>query len=129
MSEYTDLKFVLLHPGYRHVEVPTMPKRNKAGTIARTVGRIVAPQYVVNNVMTDDLVKSLERRRLLVGRYKSWASIWQGVLRIPERESDGDWESLYSRETGLANHQGVYRNAEFVYVLSPEAWRNQLDSP
>lgn len=95
-----------------------MPKRNRCGQISRTVGRIVAPQQLVNTIMTDDLVRSLERRRLLVGRYKSLPSVWLGVVRIPGRESDGDWESLQSREAGLKNHKGVFRDAEFMYVLS-----------
>jgi len=115
-----DMDIILFHPTHVHVPTPHIPpsaalsKRNNTGTstLSSKPGSKITKAERESSPLIQDVVQPLTKRGLIAATLSTGARKWQGVVRLPERDEDGEWESRSERVKSVKADQGLFRRVD-----------------
>ena len=102
-----DITILIFHP--EDVPVPT------PSDFQGYVYRRVSERHRVEFLLTD-VVESLRVQGFVAGDITKSARNWHGVVRVPQRDEGGLWESRRARSNGIKTQTGEFLYVEIVYV-------------
>lgn len=114
-----DMDVILFHPTHVHVPTPnishsnaasnnikgTSPLSSKSGSRMTKAERELSP-------LIKDVVQPLTQGGLIAATLSTGARKWQGVVRLPEKDKDGQWESMSERMKLVKADKGFFRRMD-----------------
>ena len=83
----------------------------------RVLNRAIRIEYVRHtdkefSPLYNDVLPTLEERGLLAAYMMKGTKKWQGIVRLPEKDEQGDWGSRRDRLEGIENGLGTFRRLD-----------------
>jgi DNA polymerase beta len=109
-QSFLGVDIMLTHPS--HVHVPTPSSKNGSITQGinsaslRTASRKL--REAQDSLLLRDIIFPLESRGLVAETLSAGSKKWQGIIRLPERTTDGTWEERSQRIERIREQQGLY---------------------
>lgn len=115
-----DMDMILFHPTHVHVPTPnishssafstrnitgTSPLSSKSGSRMTKAEREASP-------LIKDVVQPLTQGGLIAATLSTGARKWQGVVRLPEKDKDGQWELMSERLKLVKADKGFFRRMD-----------------
>ena len=97
----SDIDIILLHPSHVHIPVPDQ-KRSREKTDKTP------------SMLQQDVLEPLRRSGIIADTLTLGPLKWQGMVRIPQRDEGGEWESVQTRVDAVAALNGAFRRADFT---------------
>ncbi|KAI0920070.1 hypothetical protein AcV5_007929 [Taiwanofungus camphoratus] len=115
----SDIDVLLFHPAFVHVPTPAeapsgtarntvrrrQPSLSFRATYSKASSRKASP-------LSSDVVQPLIEKGLIAGTFTSGASKWQGIVRIPQRVFEHQWEEKTNRLEHIADKTGSFRRMD-----------------
>ncbi|PSR78185.1 hypothetical protein PHLCEN_2v7517 [Hermanssonia centrifuga] len=108
---------IALHPSHQNVTPPSYD-----GKVPERVGHNTVPfkrsslSRVKDGILATQVIPSLVERGFISGTFTTGAYKWQGIARIPMKNPDGVWETLFARKEAIAEGRGCFRSVDISLV-------------
>ena len=106
LSSFPVTQLLVINPTHKHV--PTPDAAHNPGYYS--VGKV---EHTQSNPM-NDMIYVLKRRGILAGEFRCSSHKWSGMVRIPSKSSEGDWEPQKDRLKGVQERTGEFRRVDIV---------------
>ena len=97
----SDIDIILLHPSHVHIPVPD--QKRPQGKAEKD-----------SSMLQQDVLEPLRRSGIIADTLTSGPLKWQGMVRIPQRDDEGEWEPVQTRVNAVAALNGAFRRADFT---------------
>jgi DNA polymerase beta len=110
-----------MHPN--HVYVPTPENAPDGPPLQPRIRKIINKRAFVTqeikstSPLFNDVVPILQERGLIAEHISSGIRRWQGVVRVPEKNDNGEWCTRDKQTTGIRTMTGKFRRLDLKYVL------------
>ncbi len=99
-------QLLVINPDHEYVPSPA-----STGSLAYyCVGKSEAAQ----GNLTQETVELLTRRGICVAEFRFTSHKWTGLVRIPGKNEDGEWESMAERLKGVKERKGEFKRADIL---------------
>ena len=96
-----------------HTHVPTPAATGGTGYFCVSKAEAVKGNTALSTV------EMLTRRGICAAELRFSTHKWGGLVRIPGKTEDGEWEIQSERLKGVSEHTGDFRRVDMRYVFSP----------
>lgn len=111
-----------MHPSHVYVPLPDNPPDGPPQPRIRKI--INKTAFVTRKVKStsplfSEVVPILQERGLIAENISSGIRRWQGVVRVPDKNEDGEWCTRDIQTSGIQNMTGKFRRLDLKYVAYP----------
>lgn len=101
----SDIDIMLLHPSHVHIPTPNIKQPPPPKSSGATNDKLAAP-------LVSEVLEPLKRIGIIADTLSMGPKKWQGVVRVPERDSEGVWETQNARLEGIESMTSSFRRAD-----------------
>jgi len=115
-----DMDVILFHPTHVHVPTPNIShssafsNRNITGRtpLSSKSGSRMTKAEQETSPLIKGVVEPLTQEGLIAATLSTGARKWQGVVRLPEKDKDGQWELMGERVKSVKADKGFFRRMD-----------------
>ena len=100
---------MLLHPSYVHISTPDA--KQTTVPFKKSKSRITAEEKALSPLQAD-VLEPLQRQGILADTLTTGPQKWQGIVRIPQRNAEGKWETQQQRVEAVKSMEGSFKRAD-----------------
>ena len=112
---------LVLHPQHVQIPRPTVPPPHQAPrTWSRNksshIGYVSQPK-MASSPLHGKVIPSLEADGLVAAYLSKGLWKWQGIVRVPEKDENGQWGPRHQRRHAINERRGIFRQLELKCIV------------